>query len=64
MVFTDLIIKIELEEVNSESRVKVSEIASLKGSTYAKLDNYYAVGKFKKAMKAKVRKLKDGVGGI
>ena len=50
--------------MNSKLRVKVSEIGALKGSTYAKLDNYYAVGKFVKAMKANVRKLKDGVGGI
>lgn len=64
MVFTDLVIKVELEDLNSELKVKVSQIAALKGSTYTKLSNYFAVGKFEKSMKLNIKKLKDGVGGI
>lgn len=64
MVFTDMVIKVEVEEVGPSSKIKLSQIVAVKGSTYDKLKTYFAIGKFEKAMKENIRKLKDGVGGI
>jgi hypothetical protein len=64
MVFTDMVIRVEVEEVKSELQVKVTQISALKGLTYDKLKTFFAVGKFEKSMKENIKKLKDGVGGI
>lgn len=64
MVFTSMTIKIEVEEVGSETKVKLSQISAVKGSTITKLNNYWALGQFEKSLKANLRKLKNGVGGF
>lgn len=64
MVFTDMVIRVEVEEVNSELKIRVTQIAALKGMTYDKLKTYFAVGKFEKSIKENIKKLKDGVGGV
>ncbi|MBA2404622.1 MAG: hypothetical protein H0V66_07615 [Bdellovibrionales bacterium] len=64
MVFTGIVIQVEVEEVGPETKIKLFQIAAVKGSTYDKLKSYLAVGKFEKALKVNIRKLKDGVGGI
>lgn len=64
MVFTSMTIKIEMEEVGPTTNIKLTQIAAVKGSTMAKLEKYWAVGQFEKALKANMQKLKKGVGGI
>jgi hypothetical protein len=62
MVFTDLVIQVEVEDKGLESKISVSQIAALKGSTYEKLKTYFAVGKFEKAVKLNLLTFKYGVG--
>lgn len=64
MVFTDMVIQVEVEAAGSGTKIKLSQIAAVKGSTYSKLKRYLAVGKFEKALKENIRKFKDGVGGV
>ena len=49
MVFTDMVIQIELEEVGSVVKVKLSRI--------------FALGKFESAMKLNIKALQQGIGG-
>ena len=63
MVFTDVVIQIELEEMGSVVKVKLSQIAALKGSTYEKLSRFFAIGKFESAMKLNIKALQHGIGG-
>jgi len=64
MVFTDMVIKIEVNESGSNSKINLTQIAVIKGTTYKKLKNFFAIAKFEKSMKENLKKLKDGVGGI
>lgn len=64
MVFTDMVIQIEVDSSSGDSQINVKQIMAMKGSTYSKLKNVFAVGKFEKAMKENMKRLKDGVGGI
>ncbi len=64
MIFTDMVIKVEVEEQNSGTKVMVYQIAAMKGSAYKKLDSYFAIGKFEKAMKQNIRRFQSGIGGI
>lgn len=63
MVFTDMVIQVEVEDTGSDSKISISQIAALKGSTYEKLKTYFAVGKFEKAVKLNLASFKLGVGG-
>lgn len=63
-VFTDMTIQVEIEGVGSGSKVRLSQIAAVKGSTIGKLKMFLAVGKFEKALKGNLQKFKAGVGGI
>jgi hypothetical protein len=64
MVFTDMVIQVEVESVGANTKIKLSQIAAIKGSTYSKLKSFLAVGKFEKALKENIRKFKDGIGGV
>lgn len=63
MVFTDMVIQVEVVDTGSDSKVSISQIAALKGSTYEKLKTYFAVGKFEKAIKVNLSTIKYGIGG-
>lgn len=63
MVFTDMVIQVEVVDTGSDSKVSISQIAALKASTYEKLKTYFAVGKFEKAIKLNLSNFKHGVGG-
>lgn len=64
MVFTRMIIKVELKEIGSMTEVRLSQVSAIKGSTITKLNTYWVLGKFEKALKANLQKLKSGIGGI
>jgi hypothetical protein len=63
MVFTDMVIQVEVVDTGSDSKVSIFQIAALKGSTYEKLKSYFAVGKFGKAVKLNLATIKYGIGG-
>jgi len=63
MVFTDMVIQVEVQAEGSESLIVVSQVAAVKGSTYEKLKTYFAVGKFEKALKLNLSKFKYRIGG-
>lgn len=64
MVFTNMAIRVEVEQRGAYTSIAMKQIAALKGSTHTKLKNYFAVGKFEKAIKGNLQKFKDGVSGI
>ena len=63
MVFTDMVIQVEVQGEWAESRIVVTQIAAVKGSTYSKLKSFLAIGKFEKALKLNLSKFKNGLGG-
>lgn len=65
MVFTDMTIKLEIEESNGSAFVRLVQVSALKGITYRKLvSTPFAMGGFEKGMKKNIKKFKSGVGGI
>lgn len=65
MVFTDMTIKLEIEELNNTVKINLIQVSALKGITYRKLVNTpFAMGGFEKGMKNNIKKFKNGVGGI
>ncbi len=64
MVFTDMVVRVEVDETTTGSRLQISQISALKGLTHDKLKSFFAVGKFEKALKLNLMKFKEGVGGV
>ena len=64
MIFTDMVIQVEVEQVGTMTRVKLGQIAAVKGSAYSKLKSFLAVGKFEKALRENIKRFKDGVRGV
>ena len=64
MVFTDMVIQVEVLKTDTDMKISVSQIAALKGSTYEKLKTFFAVGKFEKVIKLNLLTFKNGLGGL
>ena len=59
MVFTDMVVRVELDETSTGFRLQISHISALKGVTHDKLKSFFAVGIFEKALKLNIMKLNE-----